>query len=231
MRSYPSTRIADMAAEDRPREKCARTGIHSLSNTELMAIIIGNGTTDQSAIDLARQVLLKARNDLYYLGKLTARELGEIKGIGWAKTVRILAAIELGKRRIQQPKPVKLNISCSDDAYNIIKPEITELAHEEFWILLLSRSNRLLDKIKISQGGVSGTITDVRIILQEALTHLASGLILAHNHPSGNIQPSQADTSITRKIKEAAALMDIAVLDHLIVGEQSYFSFADQNLL
>ncbi|MCD6347123.1 MAG: DNA repair protein RadC [Bacteroidales bacterium] len=223
--------MADMAMEDRPREKCARTGINSLSNTELLAIIIGNGTRNQSAIDLARKILLQARNDLYYLGKLSAKELQDIKGIGWAKTVRILAALELGKRRMEKPIPIKKSIRCSRDAFEILKPELSELAHEEFWIILLSRSNKVLDKIKISQGGVSGTITDIRIILQEAISRLASGIILAHNHPSGNLSPSEADKKISFKIKDAASLMDISVLDHLIIGEDEYFSFADQNLL
>jgi DNA repair protein RadC len=228
---YSTVKMADMALEDRPREKCARTGINSLSNTELLAIIIGNGTKNQSAIDLARLILKQARNDLYYLGKINAKDLQEIKGIGWAKTVRILASLELGKRRMEKPIPVKISVACSRDAFNIIKPELSELAHEEFWLILLSRSNRVLDKIKISQGGVSGTITDIRIILQEALSRLASAIILAHNHPSGNLSPSEADKKISIKIKDAAALMDISVLDHLIIGENDYFSFADQNLM
>ncbi len=231
LKPYPATRMIDMAMEDRPREKSARNGINSLSNAELLAIIIGHGTKNQSALDLARKVLTMGRNDLYYLGKLSTKELQSIHGIGWAKTASIQAAIELGKRRMESPAPIKKIIRCSRDAYNLIKPELTELPHEEFWILLLSRSNRMIDKIKISQGGVSGTITDIRIILQEALTKLASGMILAHNHPSGNLNPSEADKKISRKIKEAASLMDISVLDHLIIGEEEYFSFADQNLL
>ncbi len=231
LKIYSSIRIIDMAREDRPREKCAREGINSLSNVELMAIIIGNGTQKLSALDLARKILILGKNDLYYLGKLNAKELQSIHGIGWAKTVRILATIELGKRRMESPVPLKKTIRCSRDGYNLIKAELTELSHEEFWILLLSRSNRMIDKIKISQGGVSGTITDIRIILQEALTKLASAMILAHNHPSGNLNPSEADKRITLKIKDAAALMDISVLDHLIIGEEEYFSFADQNLL
>lgn len=231
LKLYPTTRMIDMAMEDRPREKCARNGINSLSNAELLAIIIGNGTRNSSALDLARKILILGKNDLYYLGKLGAKELQGIHGIGWAKTVRILAAIELGKRRMESPVPIKKTIRCSRDGYNLIKAELTELPHEEFWILLLSRSNRMIDKVKISQGGVSGTITDIRIILQEALTKLASAMILAHNHPSGNLNPSEADKKITLKIKDAAALMDISVLDHLIIGEEEYFSFADQNLI
>lgn len=228
---YPFLRISDLAMEDRPREKCARNGINSLSNAELLAILIGNGTRNSSALDLARTLLHLGRNDLYYLGKLSSKEIREIHGMGWAKTSRILACFELGRRRMECPKPIKQTIRCSRDAFQVIKPELTELGHEEFWVLLLSRSNRLIDKVKISQGGVSGTVTDIRIILQEALTKLASGLILAHNHPSGNLQPSEADKKISKKIKDAAALMDMSVLDHLIIGEEEYFSFADQNLL
>lgn len=231
IRPYPIVRILDMAMEDRPREKCARSGINSLSNAELLAIIIGNGSRQHSALELAKMILKMSQNDLYFLGKLSPKEFQEIHGMGWAKTSKILAAIELGKRRNESPIPVKKNIKCSRDAYLLIKPNLTELAHEEFWILLLSRSNRLIDKIKISQGGISGTITDIRMILQEALTKLSSAIILAHNHPSGNLVPSEADKQITRKIKEAATLMDMQVLDHLIIGEDSYYSFADENQL
>ena len=228
---YPTVRIADMAVEDRPREKGARKGIHSLSNTELLAILIGNGSRNMSALELARLVLKKCQNDLYYLGKITSKELTEIHGIGWAKAARILASAELSKRRMASPAPVKKAIRCSRDAFLIVRPDLNELSHEEFWVLLLSRSNKLIDKIKISQGGISGTITDIRLILQEALTRLASAMILVHNHPSGNLHPSEADRQITKKIKEAALLMDISVLDHLIVGEDQYYSFADENQL
>lgn len=228
---YPSLRMVDMAVEDRPREKGARNGIHSLSNTELLAILIGHGSQQQSALELARLVLKTCNNDLYYLGKMTASELTAIHGIGWAKAARILASTELAKRRMASPAPVKKAIRCSRDAYLIIRPDLNELSHEEFWIILLSRSNRMIDKIKISQGGISGTITDIRMIMQEALTRLASAMILAHNHPSGNLNPSQADQQITTRIKDAAALMDITILDHLIVGEDQYFSFADENQL
>jgi len=228
---YPKIRIIDMAMEDRPREKGARNGIHSLSNAELIAILIGNGSKQDSALELAKRILSMGKNDLYYLGKLSVKDLQSIHGVGWAKTSRILAAIELGKRRMEIPAPVKKSIKCSRDAYILIKPDLNELAHEEFWVLLLSRSNKLIDKIKISQGGISGTITDIRMILQEALTKLASAMIIAHNHPSGNLIPSEADKKITFKIKEAAILMDISVLDHIIVGEDNYYSFADENML
>ena len=231
LRPYPKIRIVDMAMEDRPREKGARNGIHSLSNAELIAILIGNGSKQDSALELAKKIMSMGKNDLYHLGKLSVKDLQSIHGIGWAKTSRILAAIELGKRRVETPAPVKKSIKCSRDAFILIKPDLNELAHEEFWVLLLSRSNKMIDKIKISQGGISGTITDIRMILQEALSKLASAMIIAHNHPSGNLSPSEADKKITAKIKEAAILMDISVLDHIIVGEDNYYSFADENMM
>jgi DNA repair protein RadC len=231
MKSYPIIRIQDMALEDRPREKCARIGLQGLSNSELIAILLGTGSREESALNLAARLLHKAGNDLYQLGKLSLDELKSINGIGEAKAVRVLAAIELGKRRQATPVPVKKSISCSRDAYQIIRADLSELPREEFWVLLLSRSNRLIEKVRISQGGVSGTITDIRIILQSAFTKLSSAMILCHNHPSGNLKPSQADIKITKKISEAAKLMDISVLDHIIIGDSTYFSFADENLL
>ena len=231
MKSYPLIRILDMALEDRPREKCARLGLQGLSNSELLAILLGTGSKEESAISLAARLLHTAKNDLYHLGKMSREDLQLIKGIGEAKATRIIAAIELGKRRQTAPKPIKKSISCSRDAFQLIRNELSELPREEFWILLLSRSNRLMEKVKISQGGISGTITDIRIILQSAFSKLASAMILCHNHPSGNLKPSDADLKITKKIREAAKLMDIAVLDHLIVGDEAYMSFADENLL
>lgn len=231
MKSYPIIRIQDMALEDRPREKCARLGLQGLSNSELIAILLGTGSREDSAVSLASRLLMTAKNDLYLLGKMSQEELQSIKGIGEAKAIRILSAIELGKRRQAAPLPVKKSVSCSRDAYQLIRAELSELPREEFWVLLLSRSNRLMEKVKISQGGVSGTITDIRIILQSAFSKLASAMILCHNHPSGNLKPSQADLKITKKISEAAKLMDISVLDHIIVGDEAYFSFADENLL
>lgn len=231
MKSYPLLRIHDMAVEDRPREKCARLGLQGLSNSELLAILLGTGSREESAVSLAARLLHTAKNDLYHLGKMSPEDLQAIKGIGQAKATRIGAAIELGKRRQAAPKPIKKSVSCSRDAYQLIRIELSELNREEFWVLLLSRSNRLMEKVKISQGGVSGTITDVRIILQSAFSKLASAMILCHNHPSGNLKPSEADLKITKKIREAAKLMDIAVLDHIIVGDEAYLSFADENLL
>ena len=220
-----------MALEDRPREKCARLGLQNLTNSDLLAILIGTGSREDSAVSLSVRLLKKAKNDLYVLGKMSRDEFLSINGIGEAKATRIMAALELGKRRQASPVPQKKSISCSRDAYQLIRVELSDLPREEFWVLLLSRSNKLMEKVKISQGGVSGTITDIRIILQSAFSKLASAMILCHNHPSGNLKPSEADQKITRKITEAAKLMDIAVLDHIIVGDDSYFSFADENLM
>ena len=228
---YPAFRIRDLAVEERPREKCLRQGMAGLSNTELIAILIGTGTRKQSAIDLARLVLQLAGNDLHGLGRLSLAELEKISGIGEAKGIRLQAAFELARRRKTSTPAVRPKIRCSQDAYRIVEGLLSDLKHEEFWILLLNRSNQVIDQVRISQGGVSGTVTDVRLILNAAVEKLASGIILAHNHPSGNLSPSEADLKITRKIKDAAILLDLSLLDHLIVSDQGYLSFADDNLM
>jgi DNA repair protein RadC len=228
---YPAFRIRDLAVEDRPREKCLRQGMAGLSNTELIAILIGTGTRNQSAIDLARLVLQLAGNDLHNLGKLSLAELEKISGIGEAKAIRLQAAFEMARRRKAAPPSVRPKIRCSQDAFRLLDGNLTDLQHEEFWILLLNRSNQVIDQVRISQGGISGTVTDVRLILNAAVEKLASGIILAHNHPSGNLNPSDADLRITKKIKEAAQLLDLSLLDHLIVSDQGYLSMADDNLM
>lgn len=228
---YPIFRIRDLAVEDRPREKCLRQGTTGLSNTELIAILIGTGTRNQSAIDLARLVLQQAGNDLHHLGKLSLSELEKVSGIGEAKAIRILACFELARRRKAAPPTIRPKIRCSQDAWKLLEGALSDLRHEEFWILLLNRSNQIIDQVRISQGGISGTVTDVRLILNAAVEKLASGIILAHNHPSGNLSPSDADLRITKKIKEAAQLLDLSLLDHLIISDQGYLSMADDNLM
>jgi DNA repair protein RadC len=228
---YPNFKIRDMAVEDRPREKCLQQGVSGLSNTELLAIIIGTGTVRQSALDLARRVLQNAGNDLGRLSQMSLAELVRINGIGEAKAIRIQVSFELARRRKTTTPVVKPKIRCSQDAHRLIEGKLMDLQHEEFWIMLLNRSNQLIDTIRISQGGISGTVTDVRLILHAAVEKLASGLILAHNHPSGNLSPSEADLKITRKIKDAAQLLDLALLDHLIISDQGYISMADDNLM
>jgi DNA repair protein RadC len=228
---YPAFRIRDLAVEERPREKCICQGMGGLSNTELLAILIGTGTRKQSALDLARLLLQQAGNDLHHLGKLSLTEMEKINGIGKAKAVRIQACFELARRRKAAPSPERVKIRCSQDAFKILDGVLSDLRHEEFWILLLNRSNQIIDQVRISQGGISGTVTDVRLILNAAVEKLASGIILAHNHPSGNLSPSEADLKITRKIKDAAQLLDLSLLDHLILSDQGYLSMADDNLM
>jgi len=228
---YPIFRIRDLAVEDRPREKCLRQGTGGLSNTELLAILIGTGTKKQSALDLARLILQQAGNDLHNLGKISLAELEKINGIGQAKAIRIQACFELARRRKDSTPGIRPKIRCSQDAWKLLEGILSDLQHEEFWILLLNRSNQIIDQVRISQGGISGTVTDVRLILNAAVEKLASGILLAHNHPSGNLSPSDADIKITKKIKEAAQLLDLSLLDHLILSDQGYLSMADDNLM
>lgn len=231
MANYPIHRIRDLAVEERPREKLKQSGVSSLSNSELLAILINTGTPSWSAIDLAREILSQTGNDLHIMARMNLQDFKRIKGIGPAKAMRIMSAFELARRKNLTRPGQRIQIRSSEDAYRILEGCLTDLAHEEFWILLLNRANQLIDKQKISQGGITGTVTDVRMILRAALDKLASGLILAHNHPSGNLEPSKADLEITRKIKEAARLMDVSLLDHLIISDQGYRSLADENLL
>ena len=228
---YKKLSIKEWAVEDRPREKMMIKGIRSLSEAELVAILIGSGSLEESAVELSRRVMASVNNNLNELGKKTIKDFQEFKGIGPAKAITISAAMELGRRRKESGPDEKLKVITSADAAAIFKPLLSDLAHEEFWILLLNRNNLVLDKIMVSQGGLSGTVIDVRIILKMALDKLACSIILCHNHPSGNLLPSEADKEITRKIKEAGKHMDIPILDHVIIGNGSYFSFADEGLI
>jgi DNA repair protein RadC len=231
MEEYNNRSIRNWALEDRPREKMLLKGIQTLSDSELLALLIGSGIRNSSAVDLARQVLNMAGNNLDKLGKYSISDLRKLKGIGQARAISIVAALELGRRRNLSDSPDELKITGSSDVFGLIGPVLSDLTHEEFWVLLLNRSNKILSKHKISQGGITGTVTDIRMILKLALDKLATGLILCHNHPSGNLQPSEADISITRRIKESAALMDISLLDHVIVAGKAYFSLADENMI
>lgn len=226
-----SLKITDWAAEDRPREKLIQKGTSSLSDAELLGILISSGTKDKSAVDLGRELLSMANNNLNNLGKLTITDLRKLHGIGPARAVTIAAALELGRRRKLSEAEESIRIKCSKDVADIFQPLLSDLVHEEFWILYLNRSNKVISRMKLSQGGVSGTVTDVRIAMKKAVECLASGIILCHNHPSGNLNPSEADTKITQKIKEAGAFMDIQLLDHLIISEKDYYSFADNGLV
>jgi DNA repair protein RadC len=223
--------IKEWSVDDRPREKLLSKGISSLSDAELIAILIGSGSRNESAVDLSKKILNKVSNNLNELGKLSIPELRKFKGIGEVKAISIVSAMELGRRRKETDTTERPKISCSRDIFNIFHPLLADLYHEEFWIILLNRANKIIDKQRISQGGISGTVTDIRIILKSAIETSASALILCHNHPSGNLKPSDADISITRKIKESGKLMEIELLDHLIVTDGNYFSFADEGIL
>ncbi len=224
--------IKKWAVEDRPREKLMNKGVHALSDSELLAIIIGTGTRNASAVDLAREILSEVNNNLFELGKLSIAEMQKrFKGIGKAKAISIAAAIEIGKRHASTTHNPLPKITSSDDAFKQIRPVLSGLNHEEFWTLFMDRSNRVIGKEKSSQGGISSTIFDVRLILKSAIEKLASSIIICHNHPSGNTMPSNNDKQITYKMQEASKLMDIQLLDHIIVCGNTYYSFADEKLI
>ncbi|UII27110.1 DNA repair protein RadC [Fulvivirga maritima] len=223
--------IKSWAEEDRPREKLLLKGRAALSEAELIGILIGSGTKSLSAVDLSKHILSENGNDLNQLAKLSVKDLMKFKGIGEAKAISIVSALELGRRRKETEAVKKPQITCSEDVYKIIAPELLDNRHEEFWILILNRRNMVIKKQLISSGGVSGTVADPKIIFKSALEELACGIILIHNHPSGNLNPSQQDISLTKKMKEGGRLLEIPVLDHIIFTDNGYFSFADENIL
>lgn len=231
MKTYHNTTIKNWSVEDRPREKLLKSGVQSLSNAELLALLIGSGTKENNAVDLARNVLASVKNNLYDLGKLKTEELVKVRGIGMARAITLQAALELGTRRNSSYGEEKVMIRNSESAFELLYPIIGELDHEEFWIIILNRAHKVLKTEKISQGGLTGTVIDTRMILKHALDKRATSIIISHNHPSGNKTPSEADISITKKIKGAAGIMDITVLDHIIVAGRTYFSFADDGLM
>ena len=231
MKEYKKLNIKDWAAEDRPREKLLINGARSLSDAELIAILIGSGNLNETAVELSRRILTSVNNNLNELGRKSIETLKTFNGIGEAKAITIVAAMELGKRRKDAEVFGKNKITCSKDAADFFMPLLGDLNHEEFWIMLLNRGNKIIDHFMISQGGLSGTVIDVRIILKRSIEKLASSVILCHNHPSGTMQASDADLKITKKISEAAKLMDISVLDHVIIGQNHYLSFADEGIL
>jgi DNA repair protein RadC len=231
MNEYKKLVIKEWAVEDRPREKLSKNGPRSLSDAELIAILIGSGNLDETAVELSRRILVSADNDLNELGRKSIDYLQQFKGIGEAKAITIVAALELGKRRKDSNINKKSKITGSKDAADYFQPMLGDLNHEEFWILMLNRGNKIMDSFRISEGGISGTVIDVRKILKVAIEKQASSIILCHNHPSGTLQASDADMKITRKITDAAKLMDISVLDHVIIGNDKYYSFADEGIL
>ncbi len=231
MSEYKKLNIKDWAVEDRPREKLLSKGARALTNAELIAILIGSGNIEETAVELSKRILSAADNNLNTLGRKNIDFLKTFNGIGEAKAVTICAALELGRRRKDANVFDKNKITGSKDAADFFVPVMSDLNHEEFWVMLLNRGNKIIDTFMISQGGISGTVIDVRLILKNALEKMASSIILCHNHPSGNLQASDADLRITAKIKSAAEIMDISVLDHIIIGQNRYLSLADEGML
>jgi DNA repair protein RadC len=223
--------IKNWSQDDRPREKLRDKGSRVLSDAELLAILIGSGTVQESAVELSKRILSSVGHNLQNLGKLSIAQLLNFKGIGEAKAIKIKAAMELSRRR-RESNPTQLDkINTSLSAFEIMQPLLGHLSHEEFWVLYLNRSNKIVAKTQLSKGGMTSTIVDVRIILKQALEHSATAILLAHNHPSGMLKPSISDKQLTQKLKLASESLDIKVLDHIIVTEKSYFSFADESLL
>ncbi len=219
------------AEDDRPREKLLLKGKNALSDAELMAILLRSGDRKKTAVDLAKDILQTASNNLIELSKFGVDDFLKFKGIGEAKALSIISALELGRRRRGAEILQKEKISSSKDVFDLFQPIMEDYKYESFWILLLNRANKIIKKIQVSDGGVSGTIADPKRIFKHSIENEASGIILCHNHPSGNIKPSEADIKLTKKIKKGGELLDINVLDHIIIGEENYFSFADENIL
>jgi DNA repair protein RadC len=223
--------IKSWAEEDRPREKLSGQGRRALTDAELIAILIGSGSRTESAVELSKRILHHYDNDLNNLGKASIAELSRFKGIGEAKAISIIAALEVGRRRNETETKVLDTITGSKDAYNIMRRTLMDLNHEEFWILLLNRSGKVLAKELVSKGGLTGTVADPKIIFSIALQKNAASMVLMHNHPSGNLKPSQLDIDLTKKIANAGRMLDINVLDHLIITNEGFYSFADEGIL
>lgn len=223
--------IKNWNEDDRPREKLLLKGKTALSDAELIAILIASGSRNESAVALSQRILASVANNLNELAKLSVKDLMQFKGIGEAKAISITAALELGKRRRAEVALERKKITASKSVFELMQPIIGDLPHEEFWIVYLNNSNKVLQTLQLSKGGITGTLVDVRLVFKNALQLGSVAVVLAHNHPSGTLKPSQADLSLTKKLKIAGESLDIKVLDHLIITEKSYFSFADENLL
>lgn len=231
MPQQQKTAIKDWSSGDRPREKFREKGGGSLSDAELLAILIQNGTREKSALDLGKELMLRSKNNLVELGRLSIRELMKIKGIGMAKAISIAAALELGRRRLATENLDKPLVTSSSSVARYLQARFRDLPHEIFAVVFLNRANKIIHFEIVSSGGITGTVADPRIILKKALEEEAVSLILCHNHPSGSLRPSRADEELTLKIKEASRFFDIKVLDHVIVSSEGYFSFADEGLI
>ena len=223
--------IKFLAEDDRPREKFLLKGKSALSDSELLAIILGSGNNEDSAVEVARKILASVDYNWQKLSKLSIKDLMKFKGIGEAKAISVAAALEIGRRKAAQEIPEKEKVTSVNDLYKIFSQYLSDLQTEEFWAIFLNQKNHVIYKTQISKGGISGTLVDVRVIFRIAIEHFATSVVVAHNHPTGNLTPSQPDISITRRIKEAGDLLDIKLLDHLIIGENSFFSFSEQGLL
>ena len=223
--------IKDWADDDKPREKLLIKGKGSLSDAELIAILIASGNREESAVELSKRILQSLGNNLNRLAKLSVNDLIKFKGIGEAKAISIIASLELGRRRRTAGVLEKAKIGGSKDAFQILQLKLEDLPHEEFWVMLLNRANKVIDTKLVGRGGVSSTVVDSKVIFSFALESLASGIILGHNHPSGNLKPSNSDIRLTKKIVDAGKIMEVPVLDHIIVGDNDYFSFADEGLI
>ncbi len=224
------TPINQWAEDDRPREKFLLKGKSTLSDSELLAILIGSGSRNESAVQLCQRILASSENNLNALGKMSVSQLMQFKGIGEAKAISIAAALELGRRRRAEEAVELKKITSSKAVFDIMQPIIGELPHEEFWVLYLNNSNKVIYKTQLSKGGITGTVVDIRLIFKMAFEQNATGLILSHNHPSGKLIASEADLKITKRIKEAGQTLEIQVLDHLIITENGYLSFQDEGI-
>ncbi len=223
--------IKFLAEDDRPREKFLLKGKNSLSDAELLAIIMGSGNREDSAVELGRKILDSVQNNWHNLSLLQISDLMKFKGIGEAKAISIATALEIGRRKASQEVPEKIQISSSSDLFKVLHPFLGDLQTEEFWAVFLNQSNRIVGKSRLSAGGINQSVVDVRILFKTALENLATGVVIAHNHPSGNLKASQEDLKITKQISEAGKILNIQMLDHLIITQNSYLSFADENLL
>ena len=223
--------IKQWAEDDRPREKLINRGKSALTDAELLAILLRSGSAKETAVDLSKRILRHASDNLIELSKLNFADLMTFKGIGEAKALSIIAALELGRRRRESEIAIKQQINSSKDVFEYFHANLSDNHYEEFWILLLNRANKIIKKVLISEGGISGTVADPKRIFKTAIENNASSIILCHNHPSGNLKPSEADIKLTKKLKEAGTLLDIGVLDHIIMGEEKFYSFADEGLI
>lgn len=231
MDSYQSIKISSLAEEDRPREKLLLKGKASLSDAELIAILIGSGTKSLSAVDLSKHILGSVGHDLGQLARMTVKDLQKFKGIGEAKAICIVSALELGRRRKLLEPTKKVKIASSADVYELMKPELMDESVEHFYALLLNRANMVIKKQIISQGGTGATIADPKLVFKYAMDHMASAIVLVHNHPSGNLKPSQADIQLTKKMVAAGKNLELLVIDHVIFTDVAYFSFADEAMI